>query len=562
MKQFLISLILLCCVSFPTKAETGTFSLIPIVYDGRLQPMESFARSTLKLYSGKEILDNDDGFILNANEWLIETLFEPHLSVQRRIFKIENPAVLRMLGIQQTPERRFSYEELLDGLAQSFDIIYTVLKKEDRTQDEEDFLSLHHNVGLYVETLRSLSMFLPIEISKEDGLYSTYMALQASRTNHPALPSLHEGGKNSHMFRVIETEQGVYTSPWDMMLNGLGSPQTSSSFKAWQQLMVAFQTKNKKTWNEAVQTLSSNVSVHSGKFELELLYNKLSPIKLMTGLYWLSFLLLLIGFSLSRTSLLKAGQVIGLVTLVLHISVIAARIIILSRAPIGTLYESTLFVALIFAASGFWIGRKSPPLVIMASLGTGLLLLLSFYFKPVGGDFALLEAVLNTNFWLATHVICITIGYGWCIMISSLAHLELWKKKSVVSSAQLRTLTIIALIFTVVGTLLGGLWADQSWGRFWGWDPKENGALLIVLWIIWLVHGKLSGHISPRMHLAGLAYLSVIVALSWFGVNLLSVGLHAYGFVDGVAFGLLAFCIVETTIITALVYHRKKERPA
>ena len=111
---------------------------------------------------------------------------------------------------------------------------------------------------------------------------------------------------------------------------------------------------------------------------------------------------------------------------------------------------------------------------------------------------------------------------------------------------------IFALLFTAVGTMLGGVWADQSWGRFWGWDPKENGALWIVLWLIWLLHGRLAGQLAPLGFAAGLALVNIVVALAWFGVNLLSVGLHSYGFTDTAAYGLLIFCIAELLIIAAL----------
>ena len=109
-----------------------------------------------------------------------------------------------------------------------------------------------------------------------------------------------------------------------------------------------------------------------------------------------------------------------------------------------------------------------------------------------------------------------------------------------------RTAVLFAIIFSFIGTVLGGLWADDSWGRFWGWDPKENGALLIVLWLVWALHGRISGKMRMLGFLMTLSYLSVIPALSWFGVNLLSVGLHAYGFTDTAAYGLGGFMLFET----------------
>ena len=112
-------------------------------------------------------------------------------------------------------------------------------------------------------------------------------------------------------------------------------------------------------------------------------------------------------------------------------------------------------------------------------------------------------------------------------------------------------ITCFATLFSFVGTILGGIWADQSWGRFWGWDPKENGALLIVLWNAIILHARWGGFIRER----GLAVMSVfgniVVSLSWFGVNMLGVGLHSYGFMDQ-AFGTLMTFIAIQLVIMAL----------
>ncbi len=141
-------------------------------------------------------------------------------------------------------------------------------------------------------------------------------------------------------------------------------------------------------------------------------------------------------------------------------------------------------------------------------------------------------------------------------MTSCLAHYSLWRSYRARSpiiqddvQKLLHHLSLFALLFAAVGTILGGIWADQSWGRFWGWDPKENGALLIVMWLVWVLHGRISGQMRPAAYTAGLAYLGVITALSWFGVNLLSIGLHSYGFTTGMVQMLVAFISVETLLI-------------
>ncbi len=106
-----------------------------------------------------------------------------------------------------------------------------------------------------------------------------------------------------------------------------------------------------------------------------------------------------------------------------------------------------------------------------------------------------------------------------------------------------------ATLFSFIGTVLGGIWADQSWGRFWGWDPKENGALLIVLWNALILHARWGGLVKDRgiMNLA--VFGNIVTSFSWFGVNMLGIGLHSYGFMDAAFMWLMAFIGAMVVII-------------
>jgi len=149
--------------------------------------------------------------------------------------------------------------------------------------------------------------------------------------------------------------------------------------------------------------------------------------------------------------------------------------------------------------------------------------------------------------------VTITMGYGVTVVAGVVGHLYLFMailrpndKKGLQEIYKNGVgLSLVALLFTTLGTILGGIWADQSWGRFWGWDPKENGALLIVLWLLMLLHGRISGLVKPLGFSAGLVLGNIIVALAWFGVNLLAVGLHNYGFTEAIAINLSIFCGIE-----------------
>ena len=119
-----------------------------------------------------------------------------------------------------------------------------------------------------------------------------------------------------------------------------------------------------------------------------------------------------------------------------------------------------------------------------------------------------------------------------------------------------------ALLLSFLGTVLGGLWADDSWGRFWGWDPKENGALMIVLWNALILHARWGGMVKTR----GIAVLSmfgsIITAWSWFGVNQLGVGLHSYGFTESVAFWLVVFAVSQLAVMAIGLVPRRLWRSA
>ncbi|MFN9367785.1 MAG: cytochrome c biogenesis protein, partial [Planctomycetia bacterium] len=120
-----------------------------------------------------------------------------------------------------------------------------------------------------------------------------------------------------------------------------------------------------------------------------------------------------------------------------------------------------------------------------------------------------------------------------------------------------------ALFFSFIGTVLGGLWADDSWGRFWGWDPKENGALMIVLWNAALLHARWDRWIGPRGFALFAIGGNIVTAWSWFGTNQLSIGLHSYGFTSGVLMLLAAYVLSQVALVIAgLVLTRRLAAPA
>jgi ABC-type transport system involved in cytochrome c biogenesis permease subunit len=218
---------------------------------------------------------------------------------------------------------------------------------------------------------------------------------------------------------------------------------------------------------------------------------------------------------------------------------------------------------------------------VVASIA-GFITLLIAHNLAIGGDtMEMLRAVLDTNFWLATHVVVVTLGYASTFVAGLLAityvllglftpilSLKLnpgggenvenrnGKKPAAgqmeVGKALAKMvygIVCFATLFSFVGTVLGGIWADQSWGRFWGWDPKENGALLIVLWNATILHARWGGLVRERGLMNMAIVGNIVTSFSWFGVNMLGIGLHSYGFMDAAFSWLIAFIASQIFLI-------------
>jgi ABC-type transport system involved in cytochrome c biogenesis permease subunit len=185
-------------------------------------------------------------------------------------------------------------------------------------------------------------------------------------------------------------------------------------------------------------------------------------------------------------------------------------------------------------------------------------LIVANHLMSSGDTMEMMRAVLDSNFWLATHVITISLGYSATYLAGFLAilYFVLGIFTTRLDEATSRSLVrmvygilCFSLFFSFVGTVLGGIWADQSWGRFWGWDPKENGALMIVIWIALVLHAKRGGVVRTPGFMNLTIFGNVVTSWSWFGTNMLGVGLHSYGFMSAAFFWLVLFCSSQVAIM-------------
>jgi ABC-type transport system involved in cytochrome c biogenesis permease subunit len=280
-----------------------------------------------------------------------------------------------------------------------------------------------------------------------------------------------------------------------------------------------------------------------------------------TMLVYLLALLLACGYWLRFSPWLRiSAHRLLILAFVLHTLGLVFRMCLEGRPPVTNLYSSAVFVGWGAVLLGIILERLYPEGIGTATAGCiGFITLIIAHNLALGGDtMEMMRAVLDTNVWLATHVVIINIGYAATALAGFLGLIYVARGffTPALSEPSAKGLvqmtygtTCFATLFTFVGTVLGGLWADQSWGRFWGWDPKENGALLIVLINAVILHARWGGFIQNRGLMGFAIFGNIVTAWSWFGTNMLGVGLHSYGFMDQGFKWLVLFAVSQVVFI-------------
>ena len=472
---------------------------------------------------------------LTATDWLLNLILDPQAGKDLKIFNIRNPEVVSSLFLDWTNEHKYSYNEIIPGLKNQIELITVIDEKDDsdRSTFEKQLIELSHNAIVFEE----LSFMKNIKLIP---------------------PALHD-------------ENAVWQSPFDFIISGVTpayhQEEILNSLQAY--LAARFQENNDEMNNALVvyKSIIADLPISSldiKKLKDETWMNEVGLFVKSLAFYILSFLLIGISWMVMPRFFRNISFISLVIGFLIHGYGIFLRMQIMGRPPVSTLYESVIFVSFILLLLAITLEyfRADGLGVFIGSVGGSILHFVGFSYAADGDTLGMLVAVLDSNFWLATHVTTITIGYGASLVAGFIGHLYLIqniidpsnnkKLKSIFNN--LFGMTLFALFFTLFGTILGGIWADQSWGRFWGWDPKENGALLIVLWQLLMIHSRLAGIVKPPLFALGMGLNNIIVALAWFGVNLLQVGLHSYGFDDGVAKNLYIFILFEVILCTGLYY--------
>jgi ABC-type transport system involved in cytochrome c biogenesis permease subunit len=303
------------------------------------------------------------------------------------------------------------------------------------------------------------------------------------------------------------------------------------------------------------------------QFKAEWFYTHYPLVETLLLCYGLSLFAYLMGLFM-RSSLLKKGAVaLTIVGFVLHTVILVLRCYILGRPPVSNMYETIIYVpwiALILAAALYIYGKNT--FVLMCGTSIAFTLLIVLRLTKMEAQLENLQAVLNSQYWLVIHVLMIVASYGAFILCGVLAHVYLIKKLLGASTEQLDTIGSLMLqtmyvgtALIIPGTILGGVWAAESWGRFWDWDPKESWAFISSCIYIAFIHA----YRFQRIHYAGLAFGAILgllsISFTWYGVNyILGTGMHTYGFGSGGEIFYYTFVLLELIFLGMMVIRRRQ----
>ena len=574
--------------------DLAAFAELPVQVGGRIKPLDSVARNTLLILSGRQKVVTDKGVTLSPIEWFIDLTMRPEVADTYPIFKIEFPDDLGLVGLAEQGQRYYSFNELLP-FSEELRRLYGEINPapELRSPYEKQIADINNGLMRYHRVMHSLHPVGGAErLDRLVDEYQSYLATiqpgmvelrkqQAGEEFDAALLKRFITFADDYLklsttayLRVVPPPPPVdLLKDWkniglellDVMKDDPLSPYVTS----YASLTMAYRSGDAEQFNREVRELRERfIADFPGdisRVHYERVFNSLQPFYISMQLYVLIFLAVCISWLRWPKELAKAAFWVLVLTFLIHTFGLLSRMYIQGRPPITNLYSSAVFVGWGAVLLGIFIEKffKNGIGAAMASLVGFCTLIIAHHLAMTGDTLEMMRAVLDSNFWLATHVVIITFGYSAIFLAGALAILFVllgvfssrFNKDTARSlSAMVYGIICFGTLFSLVGTILGGIWADQSWGRFWGWDAKENGALMIVIMGAIYLHARWGGICKDRGLMALAIWGNIITAWSWFGTNMLPVGLHSYGRMDSAYAWLIGFVLVQLVLTaTALL---------
>ncbi|HLW66215.1 MAG TPA: cytochrome c biogenesis protein CcsA [Gemmataceae bacterium] len=541
---------------------------IPVVDGGRVKPLDTVARTALRIVSGRE------SFYIGKEEqpairWALDVMsFDPDDKDSPvwnyEVFRIENDQVLNLLGLK--PKEGFRYK--LKDFSDKFEKLQAELDRikkvpeNNRTLYDNKIVQLKTHLDEFLK-LRSLHdpLLLPPgsageewrslqEVEEEIG----FKAIQTVMIKEGILPKDVKNlppEEQKRLRREVQEEDARQLA-------------AIPAAHEWRELLDAYRENKPADFNRLVAGYSKNLSFVPNRDQerasFEVFFNRAAPFYQCCFLYAAAAIIGCLSWMVWSEPLRRTAFWLMVLTALPHTFGLIARMYIQGRPPVTNLYSSAIFIGW-GAVLGSLVMERLFPIGIANVVGAigGFATSIIAHNLGSGNDtLQMMQAVLDTNFWLSTHVTCVTTGYaatfvagllGIVFIILGLFTPKLDKSTFKLLGQMIYGVVCFATFLSFTGTVLGGIWADQSWGRFWGWDPKENGAILIVLWNAIVLHARWCGLVQQRGMAIMTVFGNIVTSWSWFGTNMLGIGLHAYGFMEAAVPSLIIFDISQVAIM-------------
>jgi len=630
------------------------FGKLPVLLNGRVQPFDSVARNSLLQIRSTADLPLEEipawqfwhhAEKLKSTAWLLEVMCEPEKADARSIFLIHHPDLLGELkledkGVEKSGLRYYTFNELRPHLPEIIEQSRKAERVEDqlRTPLQRQVVKLGNAVFVYQKLKFTLhppeSRDFAADLENiQAAIAPGVEAFQAKDAGRPYDTNAFDRlATIANDFDALQKDPGagqiyplvippvnpdVARDDWGNI--GLGVMESLRDRTIFPPLgwlasaATAYRDDNIIGFNQAVaeytQWLQEKLPAELAKGRHEFFYNDMKAFLHAMIIYIFAFVLTCVSlltfgtFAQFSEAARRSAFYLILLAGVVHTSGLIFRMVLEGRPPVTNLYSSAIFIGWGAMVLGLILER-----IYRIGIGNavasvaGFVTLLIAHNLAIGSDtMEMMRAVLDTNFWLATHVVIVTLGYASTFVAGLLAVLyivlglftPILSRKldsspaglgrvaagavvggmvGAVAVAAANTskpgsgntggvevgkalakmvygIVCFATLFSFVGTVLGGIWADQSWGRFWGWDPKENGALLIVIWNATILHARWGGMIRERGLMNMAIFGNIVTSFSWFGVNMLGIGLHSYGFMAAAFDWLMAFIASQILLI-------------
>jgi cytochrome c-type biogenesis protein CcsB len=525
-----------------SRLDFQQFGLLAIQDGGRRKPIDTFARETLIRLTGKSTYTDKAGRNWRANDFILSAMLETHDWRKEPMVLVSLGQLKKQLGLDNA-QRRFSFEQLVASAElQRLTNEAHALKRAEKTLDrvQQEALAVSDRLALLANVINSTALLI-VPASKNEA-------------DAWVVPPEFSRYYSETQFAPVQIHLQTMATSY-VQADGFNFSRAASALR------------------ESLRMLSPSIYPQDRQLRLEYSYNHFEAFYRAIWFYGLAFLILLFAHLRGGAPLWRnIGVSIAIIALAFHTSGIVMRCLIAGRPPVTNMYESIIWVS--FAVSLFgmiFFARYRTPIYLLAATPVTLTALLLVHQMPIAMPASIdpLVPVLRDNFWLTIHVLTITLSYAAFALAMGFGHILLWRYARNPSHARtdapmhfwLYRVLQLGVLLLAAGTILGGVWANYSWGRFWGWDPKETWALIALLCYLTTLHGRLAGWWTEF----GLVVASVIcfltVLMAWYGVNfVLGKGLHSYGFGIGGETYVATFVLLDLLFVAFAIWRYRASR--